>query len=146
MAVCQSFTGFQNYLEQRKDEFYNISPCSKPPIFHVCHLPQVPHLPSTLFPPILQSTSFTLSIIYLILSSYLFFCYSRETVSFLTQKVFLFPRIFDKSAFLQSHLFIRCSTLKLSFLPCFLLQETFAHISKCHCYRPNLPKSASPTV
>ena len=76
----------------------------------------------------------------------LVFCYSRKTVSFLTRKVFLFSPIFVKSAFLQYEFLIEFSTLELSFLPCFSVTETFSVSSKCHCYRPNLLKCASPTV
>ena len=123
-----------------------VSPCRKAPIFHVYYLSQFSCWPSTSFLLFLQSTSFSLSVIYLIPPCNLFFCYSRKTVSFLTRKVFLFSPIFVKSAFLQYEFLIRFSTLELSFLPCFSVTETFSVSSKCHCYRPNLLKCASPTV
>ena len=84
-------------------------------IFYTYHLPYFSYL---------QSTSFTLPAVYLIFPPSLWSCFGRKTVSFLTQKVFLIPHIFDKSAFFWYQFLFRCSTPELLFLSCLLIQET----------------------
>ena len=79
----------------------SISPHVANPLFpFFYYLPHFSCLPSTSFSLILQSTSFSLSAIYLIFRPSLWLCFGGKTASFLTQKVFRFPPIFDKSAFL----------------------------------------------
>ena len=109
------------------------------PNFHVGHLPHfsfsfnLPHLHC------LSSTSF----LHFICSSVI----AEKLSAFLLGKCFCFlPFSSNQLSFgTNSSLDVLC-TLELLFLPCFLVTETFSVISKCHCYRPNLPKFASPTV
>ena len=76
-------------------------------------------------------------------SSFLRLCFWRENCQFSHWESVSGASPFQN---IQYQFLTRCSPLKLLFLPCFSVQESFSLISKCHCYRPNLPKSASPTV
>ena len=123
--------------ENKKSDVY-LSPCSKPPISK---------LPSTPF-SCRPSTSISvylifLSTIYLILRLFCDCVFGRKTVSFSHRE-----SVSGASPYrnIQYQFLTRRSPLKILFLPCFSVQEYFSLISKCHCYRPNLPKSASPTV
>ena len=64
--------------------------------------------------------------------------FSGKTVSFLTQKVFLVPHIFNESAFLLYQFLFRCSTTELLFLPFLDLRNFLIYVFKMSLLPPNL--------